>query len=185
MALSLVMTLLSLNANAKSYDEGFAADTVSTAADGFDYEGDSLFSVADSVINEKAVAADTAAVATYPYGGAAGQSGQRLQLRSLQRQRRPYTPLPRSRMADSGRRGSLRRNMRERFVGKESARESAQHVLAERTEQDIHRQLHAVRPGCADARTGTLRRERTARLQGSRHHNDDVLRNDGSGGECG
>lgn len=30
MALSLVMTLLSLNANAKSYDEGFAADTVST-----------------------------------------------------------------------------------------------------------------------------------------------------------
>lgn len=71
MALSLVMTLLSLNANAKSYDEGFAADTVSTAADGFDYEGDSLFSVADSVINEKTVAADTAAVATYPYGGAA------------------------------------------------------------------------------------------------------------------
>lgn len=71
MALSLVMTLLSLNANAKSYDEGFAADTVSTAADGFDNEGDSLFSVADSVINEKTVAADTAALATYPYGGVA------------------------------------------------------------------------------------------------------------------
>lgn len=71
LAVSLVMTLISLNANALPYDKGIAADTVSTAADGFDYEGDSLFSVADSVINEKAVAADTAAVATYPYGGAA------------------------------------------------------------------------------------------------------------------
>lgn len=66
LAVSLVMTLISLNANALPYDKGIAADTVSTAADGFDYEGDSLFSVADSVINEKAVAADTAAVATYP-----------------------------------------------------------------------------------------------------------------------
>lgn len=66
LAVSLVMTLISLNANALPYDKGIAADTVSTAADGFDYEGDSLFSVADSVINEKAVAADTAAVAAYP-----------------------------------------------------------------------------------------------------------------------
>lgn len=66
LAVSLVMTLISLNANALPYDKGIAADTVSTAADGFDYEGDSLFSVADTVINEKAVAADTAAVATYP-----------------------------------------------------------------------------------------------------------------------
>lgn len=66
LAVSLVMTLISLNANALPYDKGIAADTVNTAADGFDYEGDSLFSVADSVINEKAVAADTAAVAAYP-----------------------------------------------------------------------------------------------------------------------
>lgn len=66
LAVSLVMTLISLNANALPYDKGIAADTVSTAADGFDYEGDSLFSVADSVVNEKTIAADTAAVATYP-----------------------------------------------------------------------------------------------------------------------
>lgn len=71
LAVSLVMTLISLNVNAMTYNEGIAADTVSTAADGFDYEGDSLFSVADTVVNEKTIAADTAAVATYPYGGAA------------------------------------------------------------------------------------------------------------------
>lgn len=66
LAVSLVMTLISLNANALPYDKGIAADTVSTAADGFDYEGDSLFSVADTVVNEKTIAADTAAVAAYP-----------------------------------------------------------------------------------------------------------------------
>lgn len=66
LAVSLVMTLISLNVNALTYNEGIAADTVSTAADGFDYEGDSLFSVADTVVNEKTIAADTAAVATYP-----------------------------------------------------------------------------------------------------------------------
>lgn len=53
LAVSFVMTLISLNANALPYDKGIAADTVSTAADGFDYEGDSLFSVADTVVNER------------------------------------------------------------------------------------------------------------------------------------
>ena len=62
LAVSLVMMLISLNVNAMTYNEGIASDTVSTAADGFDYEGDSLFSVADTVVNEKTIAADTAAV---------------------------------------------------------------------------------------------------------------------------
>lgn len=53
LAVSLVMMLISLNVNAMTYNEGIAADTVSTAADGFDYEGDSLFSVADTVVNER------------------------------------------------------------------------------------------------------------------------------------